>query len=158
MTSESDASPSLKDPVCGMTVTPASPHTLVHEGRPVYFCAAGCKIRFAADPGRYSAAAVPLSSAPAAIDEAVAGATYTCPMHPEVRQDQPGACPKCGMALEPDMPTLGEAASPELTDFTRRLFWTLPFTFVVFVLAMTGHRFQWFSAHIIPWAETQLRL
>ena len=83
--------------------------------------------------------------APAMIAPDVAGAVYTCPMHPEVRQDHPGACPKCGMALEPEMPTLDEGENPELVDFRRRFIWTLPLTVIVTVLAMAGHRFQWFE-------------
>ena len=92
----------LKDPVCGMTVTTRSAHTLEHEGAPVYFCSAGCKTRFAAAPAKYlakHAGAAPLAGAAAVPEPAVEGAVYTCPMHPEVRQDHPGACPKCGMAL-----------------------------------------------------------
>ena len=63
-------------------------------------------------------------------------------MHPEVRQDHPGTCPKCGMALEPEMPSLDEDENPELVDFRRRFWWTLPLTVVVTVLAMFGHRLQ----------------
>ena len=86
------------------------------------------------------------------------GATYTCPMHPEVQQDKPGACPKCGMALEPEMPTLEEGESPELADFKRRFFWTLPLTVVVTVLAMTGHRLQLFEMATQSWMELVLTL
>ena len=67
------------------------------------------------------------------------GAMYTCPMHPEIRQPGPGVCPKCGMALEPEMPTLEEGPNPELVDFSRRFWWTLPLTAIVLVLAMAGH-------------------
>lgn len=56
---------------------------------------------------------------------------YTCPMHPEVRQDHPGAGPKCGMAPEPVQPTSGDEENAELTDFRRRFFWTLPLTVIV---------------------------
>ena len=89
---------------------------------------------------------------------AAAGATYTCPMHPEVRQDHPGACPKCGMALEPEMPSLDEGEAPELTDFKRRFIWTLPLTVVVTVLAMAGHRLQWFEMATQSWIELVLTL
>jgi Cu+-exporting ATPase len=65
---------------------------------------------------------------------------YTCPMHPEVQQSTPGDCPKCGMALEPMMPSLGEDENPELVDFRRRFWWTLPLTVIVMVLAMAGHQ------------------
>ncbi len=161
MTVPSDSSPPLQDPVCGMTVTSASPHTFQHEGRAFYFCCGGCQTRFAADPATYLAkradAAPPLPST-APPEPAIAGATYTCPMHPEVRRDHPDACPKCGMALEPELPTLDDGENPELTDFKRRFFWTLPFTLVVFVLAMVGHRFQWFSGGAQSWIELALSL
>ena len=149
----------LKDPVCGMTVTVQSPHVLHHEGKPVYFCSAGCKAKFAADPARYLLA--PSGSAPPApaMSEPVgAGTVYTCPMHPEVRQDHPGACPKCGMALEPEMPTLDEGENPELVDFRRRFIWTLPLTIMVTVLAMAGHRLQWFDMSTQSWIELVLTL
>ena len=150
----------LKDPVCGMTVTPQSPHTLQHEGKPVYFCSAGCKGKFAANPAKYLAADAGTGAAPAPpmFEPVVEGAIYTCPMHPEVRQDKPGACPKCGMALEPEMPTLDEGESPELTDFKRRFVWTLPLTVVVTVLAMAGHRLQLFDMATQSWIELVLTL
>ena len=155
----------LKDPVCGMTVTPQSPHTLQHEGKPVYFCSAGCKGKFAANPAKYlvtasgsgGPASVPAESpVPAMFEPVAAGAIYTCPMHPEVRQDKPGACPKCGMALEPEMPTLDEGEAPELTDFKRRFIWTLPLTVVVTFLAMAGHRLQLFEMATQSWIELVL--
>ena len=92
------------------------------------------------------------------IERDVAGAVYTCPMHPEVRQDHPGACPKCGMALELEMPTLDEGENPELVDFQRRFIWTLPLTVIVTVLAMAGHRFQWFEMDTQSWIELVLTL
>ena len=104
----------LTDPVCGMAVTPKSFHWLDHGGQRVYFCSAGCKTRFAADPAKYL-------KPPAQNEPVAAAAIYTCPMHPEVRQDHPGACPKCGMALEPLLPTVDEGENPELSDFQRRM-------------------------------------
>ena len=155
----------LKDPVCGMTVTPASAHALQHAGQSFYFCSAGCKTKFAADPAKYLAklADTPApgaasGAAPAVPEPAIEGATYTCPMHPEVRQDHPGACPKCGMALEPEMPTLDDAENPELTDFRRRFVWTLPLTIIVTFLAMGGHRLQWFEMRTQSWIELGLTL
>lgn len=133
----------LKDPVCGMTVRATSPHVFEHEGRPVHFCSAGCRTKFAADPARFSQRH--LSNLRPATKPAIAGATYTCPMHPEVRQAHPGDCPKCGMALEPERPSLDEDENPELADFRRRFLFTLPLTLAVFVLAMFGHRLQWFE-------------
>jgi Cu+-exporting ATPase len=98
------------------------------------------------------------SLASAMIAPDVAGAVYTCPMHPEVRQDHPGACPKCGMALEPEMPILDEGENPELVDFRRRFIWTLPLTVIVTVLAMAGHRLQWFEMATQSWIELVLTL
>jgi P-type Cu+ transporter len=150
---------SLKDPVCGMTVTDQSSHVLEHAGAPVYFCSAGCKTKFAANPAQYTAAPAAAAAPPLPVPEpAVAGSVYTCPMHPEVRRDQPGACPKCGMALEPEMPTLDEGESPELTDFRRRFVWTLPLTIIVTVLAMAGHRLQLFEMATQSWIELVLTL
>ncbi len=80
---------------------------------------------------------------------------YTCPMHPEIRQDHPGSCPKCGMALEPLMPSL-EDDNPELKDFTRRFWWTLPFTIIVTGLAMFGHQLGWFGMTAQSWIELVL--
>ncbi|MGZ3182064.1 MAG: copper-transporting P-type ATPase [Telluria sp.] len=73
-------------------------------------------------------------------DVGLAGAVYTCPMHPQIRQPHPGACPICGMTLEPELPQLEEERNPELDDFTRRFWTTLPLTIIVAVLAMAGHR------------------
>ncbi|MBC7469421.1 MAG: copper-translocating P-type ATPase [Ramlibacter sp.] len=79
-------------------------------------------------------------------------------MHPEIRQDHPGACPKCGMALEPELPSLDDADSPELVDFRRRFFWTLPLTVIVTFLAMAGHRLRWFEMATQSWIELVLAL
>lgn len=148
------ASPTdLKDPVCGMTVTEQSDHKLTHEGRPYYFCSAKCQGKFAANPLQYLVPAAPADTAPAA-----AGTIYTCPMHPEIRQDHPGNCPKCGMTLEPLIPELEDDENPELRDFQRRFWWTLPLTAVVFVLAMFGHRFQWMDMTAQSWVELVLAI
>ncbi len=74
---------------------------------------------------------------------AASGTAYTCPMHPEIRQDHPGNCPKCGMTLEPLLPELEEDENPDLRDFQRRFWWTLPRTLVLTFLAMVGHRLNW---------------
>lgn len=86
------------------------------------------------------------------------GAIYTCPMHPQIRQDHPGNCPICGMTLEPVMPSLEEDDNPELLSFTRRFWWTLPLTVVVTVLAMFGHRLGWFGMATQSWIELVLSL
>ncbi len=114
-----------KDPVCGMTVDPATAkHRALHAGRTLYFCCEGCKTKFLADPERYlqpSAGAAP--NAPPAVPAAAApGTIYTCPMHPEIRRNAPGSCSICGMALEPLVVTANPAENPELRDMTRR-FW-----------------------------------
>ncbi|WP_370692480.1 heavy metal translocating P-type ATPase [Polaromonas sp.] len=151
----------LKDPVCGMAVTTASGHQLEHEGRSWYFCSVGCLGKFAAHPSAYldrpTDAPAPEIKTAAADDQA--GTTvYTCPMHPEIRQDHPGNCPICGMTLEPVMPSLDEDENPELQSFTRRFWWTLPLTVVVTVLAMAGHQFGWFDMATQSWIELVLTL
>lgn len=145
--------PALKDPVCGMDVTAQSKHSYIHAQQSYYFCSASCQTKFAADPQKYLTPAAPPAESPAP-----AGSVYTCPMHPEVHQNHPGACPQCGMALEPEMPTLDEGDSPELIDFRRRFLWTLPLTLIVAVLAMAGHRLQWFDMGMQSWIELALSL
>ena len=157
-----DGQAALKDPVCGMSVTTQSFHKMEHDGRPYYFCSAGCKSRFAADPLSFTkqkpvAEIAPTSPAAGAGAPATAS-IYTCPMHPEIRQDHAGACPKCGMALEPVLPTLDDDENPELLAFTRRFWWTLPFTVVVTLLAMFGHQLGWFDMATQSWIELVLSL
>ena len=88
---------SSTDPVCGMAVTEASDHRFTFDGVEYRFCSEHCEKKFAADPLSYLSDA---DQAQEAVGAAVAGAVYTCPMHPEIQQDHPGPCPKCGMALE----------------------------------------------------------
>ena len=85
------------------------------------------------------------------------GTVYTCPMHPQIRQNAPGSCPLCGMALEPLLPTLDDD-NPELRDFSRRFWWTLPFTVVVFILAMGAHQLRLMGPSVQSWAELVLTL
>jgi len=85
-----------------------------------------------------------------------AGTVYICPMHPEIRRDQAGTCPKCGMALEPELPSLEDEESPELVDFRRRFWWTLPLTVIVTLLAMFGHQLGWFAMATQTWIELVL--
>jgi Cu+-exporting ATPase len=144
----------LKDPVCGMTVKPESPHRAELEGTTYFFCCAGCRTKFVADPHKYLHRG---SEATHAAEPAPPGTTYTCPMHPEVLQDHPGTCPKCGMALEPLMPSLeDDEENPELVDFRRRFWWTLPLTIAVVVLAMFGHRLGWMEMRTQTWVELAL--
>lgn len=87
---------------------------------------------------------------------AVAATVYVCPMHPEIRRDTPGTCPKCGMALEPEMPSVTDKENPELTDFRRRFWWSLPLTIIVTVLAMLGHQLGWLEMSAQSWVELAL--
>jgi len=148
----------LKDPVCGMAVTTDSEHQVEHEGHPYYFCSARCRSKFVADPARYLSAEAGPPGAEAPPPPGAPGTIYTCPMHPEIRQDHPGDCPKCGMSLEPVMPTLDDEENPELADFSRRFWWTLPFSAAVMVLAMGGHRLGWFAPGVQTWIELVLTL
>jgi len=112
----SDGAAMVRDPVCGMDVDPAATaHHAEHAGVEHHFCSAGCRAKFVADPERY------LGDAPPAAPKAAPGAVWTCPMHPEIRRNGPGTCPICGMALEPEEPSLDDAPNPELVDFTRRV-------------------------------------
>ena len=84
------------------------------------------------------------------------GTIFTCPMHSQIRQDQAGNCPICGMTLEPLQPSLEDDDNPELASFTNRFWWTLPLTVVVAALAMFGHRLGWFSMATQSWVELVL--
>ncbi len=124
------------DPVCGMTVDPHSTlHHADHMGHPYHFCSAGCRTKFIANPEAY------LENRPAAAVPVPEGAIYTCPMHPEIRQPGPGACPICGMALEPELATADTAPNPELADFGRRFKVAAFLTVPLFVLEMGAHLF-----------------
>ncbi len=143
----------LKDPVCGMNVTTASPHHHDHQGQLFYFCSRKCLDKFQVNPATYLNAKT-IDSVPAmAVD-----VEYTCPMHPEITQIGPGSCPKCGMALEPVQPNLGEQENPELLDFRQRFWFTLPLTAIVFVLAMFGHQLHLFDMTTQSWIEMLLSM
>jgi Cu+-exporting ATPase len=122
------------DPVCGMSVDPAaSRHRFDHAGTTFHFCSAGCRTKFEAEPAKYLAKdEAPAPSAPA-------GTIYTCPMHPEIRQVGPGACPICGMALEPVTVTADSGPNHELADMSRRFWIGLALAAPVFALEMGGH-------------------
>ena len=134
------------DPVCGMTVDPATAaDSFDYNGTRYYFCMPGCRKKFEADPQKYLSGthgrheshghghgqplAPPASTMPP-------GTIYTCPMHPEIRQDHPGACPKCGMALEPLTVSIDDGPNPELVDMTRRMWIGGALGLPVFVLSM----------------------
>jgi P-type Cu+ transporter len=140
------------DSVCGMQVDPEkTPHHASHAGREFHFCSPGCREKFVADPERYLGPASDRNA-----PEAPPGTIYTCPMHPQIRQPGPGTCPICGMALEPEMPSLDDGENPELRDFSRRFWWTLPLTVVVVALAMLGPRIGWLSTDARTWLELVL--
>ncbi len=129
----------VKDPVCGMTVDPhTAKHKSEYQGRPYYFCRAGCKEKFDADPEKYLS--------PREAEPVPEGTEYTCPMHPEIRQIGQGSCPICGMALEPMMVTAEAPPNHELIDFTRRFWIGLVLTLPVFVLEMGSH---FFGLHLL---------
>ncbi len=120
----------MKDPVCGMQVDPAkAAGTSEHQGQTHYFCSKGCKAKFDANPGHYVSPPVAPAAPPHSVSAHSASDVreYTCPMHPEVRQMGPGACPLCGMALEPVVASLEEDTT-ELDDMTRRFRWSLVVT------------------------------
>src|SRR6185503_11205389 len=148
------------DPVCGMTVDPdTTPYRLEHAGRTYLFCGRSCVERFRADPEGFLAGKHPRGMAPGPAPAPIAlqvgrstggrgpapppaadARTYTCPMHPEVRRQGPGSCPKCGMALEPLEVSAGEEErpDPELGEMSRRLRVSAILTAPLLVLAM-GH-------------------
>lgn len=129
-----DGAETVKDPVCGMDVDPhTTPHRASFEGQEYFFCSAGCQSKFQKEPSRYT------PSAPRPAPSVPAGTIYTCPMHPQIRQVGPGACPICGMALEPEVMTSETGPSPELIDMTRRFWVGLVLALPVLALEMGGH-------------------
>lgn len=133
----------VKDPVCGMSVDPVkTPHHADHAGMTYHFCSGGCRSKFLSDPEHYLASSEPQANVPP-------GTIWTCPMHPEIRQDHPGACPICGMALEPATVTVDTGPSPELRDMSRRFWIGLVLTLPVLLLEMGGHIFPALH-HLVP--------
>jgi P-type Cu+ transporter len=124
-----------KDPVCGMSVDPATArHRAAHHGRDSFFCGARCKERFVAEPARFLAPQ-PVAEAPAGVGQ------WTCAMHPEIVQDKPGSCPICGMALEPMLPTAQDEVDPESRTMTRRLWIGAALSVPLLVIGMAGITF-----------------
>ena len=121
-----------KDPICGMTVDKETALSAERDGESFYFCSDHCRQKFLSTP---------VTAKPE--EKPQGNAVYTCPMHPEIEQDHPGDCPKCGMALEPKTVTAGadDEENTELLDMTRRFWIGAALTVPVFVLAM---------AHMIP--------
>jgi Cu+-exporting ATPase len=129
----SDGKATVRDPVCGMNVDPAtSQHRFDTRGETFHFCSAGCQTKFAADPQKYLDDSKPKAAVPE-------GTIYTCPMHPQIRKVGPGSCPICGMALEPEVASLDAPPNPELADMTRRFWIGLVLSVPPVVLEMGGH-------------------
>lgn len=137
----------VKDPIRGMDVVPEDAAGMTRVGDAVhYFCSTSCKQRFDGDPQKYLGER-------RQVDDGPADATFTCPMHPEVRQDGPGSCPKCGMALGPRTVT-AEEDNPELRDMTRRFWVSTALTVPLVVFAMVRHvpAIQHRLHDVLPWA------
>jgi Cu+-exporting ATPase len=146
-----------------MTVAADSPHRAEHAGRQIKFCSAGCRTKFLRDPMRYAAATSPADGTiqPVTVEpprsDVAAGAIYTCPMHPEIRQFGPGHCPKCGMALEPLMPT--EAEDDGEIRIVRRRFWmATTLAIPVMLIAMAPHLLGWALDSTAAWTLRTLEL
>jgi len=130
------------DPVCGMTVSPATAAgQYEYNGKTYYFCAVGCLDRFRQDPEKYLN---PRLQADQPLD-----VEYTCPMHPEIIQIGPGSCPKCGMALEPKVISLDDKPDPEYIDMKRRFWVSAVLTLPVFALAM-AEMWTGFHSYVSP--------
>jgi P-type Cu+ transporter len=146
------------DRVCGMSVDPKAALSQRHGDETYYFCSPRCRDKFVAEPARY---VKPLKPAAATAPVAAAGTVWTCPMHPEIRRDGPGACPICGMALEPLAPTAEEGENRELEDMTRR-FWigvalTLPLLWSMLgELIPAINPMRIFPHAVVAWAQLAL--
>ena len=137
----------VRDPVCGMQVEPAltKPHA-EHDGTTYFFCGEKCRLKFIADPKSYLAP----KPTPVVPSAGPSGVTYTCPMHPEIRQPGPGNCPICGMALEPETPSGDADENPELRDMSRRFWVGLILSLPILALEMGGHFPVFDLHHYIP--------
>jgi len=162
-----DTTQPAKDPVCGMTVDPATARggSAEHSGTVYYFCSPGCREKFAKDPARYvhkahsappvaphsSPTVAPASPSTLQLASSTSGTApeWTCPMHPQVVRPGPGACPICGMALEPRILTAEEPENHELKDMSRRFWVSVALTAPIVVLTMSelviGHGAGWLS-------------
>ncbi|MET4078690.1 heavy metal translocating P-type ATPase [Janibacter sp. UYMM211] len=138
-----DSTPLATDPVCGMQVRRGTALHTEHDGQEYFFCSASCQERFLADPQGFEVGAVDRSSAAPDPAASASASEWTCPMHPEVRQAGPGACPICGMALEPVTISASSGPSPELADMTRRFWVAVVLSLPITVLEM--------GRHLVPW-------
>jgi P-type Cu+ transporter len=143
------------DPVCGMTVDPVkSPHHYRYLDRDYHFCSARCRSRFADDPETYLEDRGLLKKELQDHSTAPQGTIYTCPMHPEIRRPSPGACPICGMALEPEVPGAGDDG--ELSEMTRRFWISLALALPVVAIDMGNHLHLFHAAWLSTWIEFAL--
>ncbi len=142
----------VKDPVCGMDVDPAATaHHAEHGGAAYHFCSAKCRERFVAEPERWLK---PKQEQPSPQK----GVIYTCPMHPEIRQEGPGNCPICGMALEPATVTAEAEPNHELIDMTRRFWVGAALATPLMIMVMAEHvpafgLHDWISPSLAVWVQ-----
>ena len=149
----------VRDPVCGMDVDPeAGGPRSEHLGVAYHFCSAHCQAKFDADPMAYTVEPDRGQNPVASAAVPAGDVEHTCPMHPEIRQAGPGACPICGMALEPVVVTADTGPSPELADMTRRFWIALVLAIPVVVLAMGGHLFPALHQVISPSTSAWVQL
>jgi YHS domain-containing protein len=151
------------DPVCGAQVGEDTPWKAGYQGKTYFFCSRSCRDKFTAAPEE--ALAHPPDAGhgmdmpmhhhedmdhSSAMESAAAapGTVYTCPMHPQIRQNHPGACPICGMTLEPLLPSANARDDTELNDFRRRFYFSLPFVVLIFIISMGGHLARWMNAGV----------
>jgi len=136
-----------------------TPHRYEHGGATDFFCSAGCRERFAAEPQTFApgSRAPHGEHAPAKPRAPAGGTQWTCPMHAEIVRERPGSCPICGMALEPRTVSAEAPDDPELRSMTRRLWVSAPLAAVVVFIAMGGHAAGALVApHVAPWLELAL--
>ncbi len=165
------------DPVCGAKVRDDTPWKADYEGKSYFFCSRSCRDQFTATPENFLAhppdaahgmnmegmdmhrhADMAPSPAMAPAPSAAPGTVYTCPMHPQIRQDHPGACPICGMTLEPVLPSANVLDNGELNDFRKRFYFSLPFVVLIFIISMGGHLAAWINAGVQNWVELFLAM
>lgn len=163
------------DPACGGEVREDTPWKADYQGKTYFFCSRACRDKFTQSPEeilsrpphtghgmKMEGMDMPMHhhgdtdrpSLPPSPDSP--GAVYTCPMHPQIRQDHPGACPICGMALEPLLPSATVPDHAELDDFRRRFYFSLPFVVLIFIISMGGHLAAWMKPGVQNWVELLL--
>jgi P-type Cu+ transporter len=134
--------PTVKDPVCGMDVNPATAAgSIERHGTTYHFCSQKCLAKFKQNPEQFVGGSPKAVVQPSPELSAPPGTQYTCPMHPEIVRDAAGVCPICGMALEPIAPHAESAdANPELLDMTRRFWIGLALTVPILVEMLLPER------------------